>query len=153
MLVSFGLICVFVSSKYFRKKNNKLAWNCPDNVKILYYCCEKSHQNDGWSQLLAEVPITKKTFIWKIEFIMILWFNLSMKILRILDFGVSTAISSIMLNHAISLKGYTQGDNIFTFLYKFLGIFARKWLGQLFRILIWVYFYLLNGIRLDLDLD
>ena len=57
-----------------------------------------------------------------------------------------------MSNHAISLKGYTRGDNIFIFLNKFLGIIGRKWFGQPFWIMIWGYYYLLNRIRLDLDL-
>ena len=35
LLVGFGLICVFVRSKSFRKKNNKPAWNCPNN--LIYY--------------------------------------------------------------------------------------------------------------------
>ena len=59
-----------------------------------------------------------------------------------------------MLNHAISLKVYAWGGSIFTFLYKFIGIIGRKRLTrQSFWIIIWVYNYLLNGIRLDQDLD
>ena len=36
-LVDFCLWHVFVHLKFFLKKNNKLAWNCPDNLIILYY--------------------------------------------------------------------------------------------------------------------
>ena len=58
-----------------------------------------------------------------------------------------------MLNYAISLRGQRQGDNIFPFLYKFLGIVGIKRVGELFWIIIWVYYYLLNEIRLNLGLD
>ena len=34
MLVCFGLIYVFVNSKFFHKKK---AWNCPNNLILLYY--------------------------------------------------------------------------------------------------------------------
>ena len=40
----------------------------------------------------------------------------------------------------------------FQFLYKFIGIISYKQLGQLFWKLIWIYCYLLNRIRLDLEL-
>ena len=39
------------------------------------------------------------------------------------------------------------------YLYKYLAIIDRKRLGQPFWIMIWIYYYLLKGIRLDLDLD
>ena len=39
------------------------------------------------------------------------------------------------------------------FLYKILGIIHRKRLVQLFWIMIWIYYCLLNKFRLDLDLD
>ena len=41
----------------------------------------------------------------------------------------------------------------FYFLYKFVGISGWKRLGQLFWIVIWIYYYLQNGIRLELDLS
>ena len=47
------------------------------------------------------------------------------------------------LNHAISQKRYTRGDNIF----------AKKQLGQPVCTMIWIYYYLLNEIKLELDLD
>ena len=40
----------------------------------------------------------------------------------------------------------------FHFLYKFIGIISDEQLGQLFLKLIWIYCYLLNGIRIDLEL-
>ena len=40
----------------------------------------------------------------------------------------------------------------FEFFYKFLGIIGRKRLGQLFWIMIRLYYYLVNGIRLRLGL-
>ena len=41
----------------------------------------------------------------------------------------------------------------FDFLDKFLGIIGRERVGEPFWVMIWIYYYLLNGIRLDLDLD
>ena len=41
----------------------------------------------------------------------------------------------------------------FYFLYIFLGIIGRKRLGQPFCMIIWIYHYLLDGVRLDLDLE
>ena len=41
----------------------------------------------------------------------------------------------------------------FYFLYKFLEINGTKRLGQPFWIIIWIYYYLLNRIRLNLELD
>ena len=92
------------------------------------------------------------------------------KLCKIPDFGVSTVIldttnisrswsswtldcCEAMLNPIISLKGETWVDNIFTFLIKFLEIIDRKELGQPFWIMILVYYYLLNGIRLESSLD
>ena len=40
----------------------------------------------------------------------------------------------------------------FHVLYRFIGIISYKQLGQLFWKLIWIYYYLLNEIGLDLDL-
>ena len=37
LLVGFGLICVFVRAKSFRKK--KLVWGCPNYLILLYYWC------------------------------------------------------------------------------------------------------------------
>ena len=44
-------------------------------------------------------------------------------------------------------------DTIILILYKFIGIIDRKTLGQSFWIMIWIYYYLLNVIRLKLGLD
>ena len=41
----------------------------------------------------------------------------------------------------------------FQFLFKFLGIIGRKRLVPSFWIMIWIYYYLSKGIRLDLDLN
>ena len=41
----------------------------------------------------------------------------------------------------------------FYFLYKFIRIIGRKRLRKPFNIMIWIYYYLLNGIKLALDLD
>ena len=41
----------------------------------------------------------------------------------------------------------------FHFLYKFLGVIGRKQLEQPFWIMTWIYYYLLNRIRMDLALD
>ena len=65
----------------------------------------------------------------------------------------SLDLCEAILNHATSLRGLRRGDNIFKFLYKFLGIIGRKRLGQNFWIMISVYYYLLKGIRLELGLD
>ena len=40
----------------------------------------------------------------------------------------------------------------FHFLYKYIGMISYKQLGQLFWKLTWIYYYLLNGIELDLEL-
>ena len=42
---------------------------------------------------------------------------------------------------------------MFTFLCKFLDRIGRERLGQPFSIMIWIYYYILNGIRSDLGLD
>ena len=93
-----------------------------------------------------------------------------LSILCILDFRVSTAILTIIdifrrwckLNFR-PLPGLAKSGHFpkridarrqyFYFWYKHLGIFGRKWLAQPFPIMIWIYYYLLNGIRLDLGLD
>ena len=41
----------------------------------------------------------------------------------------------------------------FYFPHKFLGTIGRKRFGQALWIMIWIYYYLLNGIRLALNLD
>ena len=85
------------------------------------------------------------------------------------DFGVSAAILNTIdissrwckLNFG-QLRGQIKSCHYperrgtrrqyFYFLYKFLGLIGTKRLGQPFWIMIWIYYYLLNGIRLDLDL-
>ena len=85
-------------------------------------------------------------------------------------FGVSTVILNIAdffrrcckLNFG-PLRGHVKSCHfperiepkrqIFTFLYTFLGIIGRKGLGQPFWIIIWVFYYLKNGIRLELGLN
>ena len=89
---------------------------------------------------------------------------------RIPDFGVSTAILHTTdisrrlckLNFG-SLRGHVKLHHFFEgrdasiqhfyFLCKFLGIIGRKRLRQPFWIITSVYYYLLSGIILDLDLD
>ena len=86
------------------------------------------------------------------------------------DFGVSTAILNItdICRRWYKLKfgpwrGHVKSCHFperiearrqyFYFICKFLGIIGRKRLGKHFWIMTWVYYYLLNGIRLDLGLD
>ena len=66
-----------------------------------------------------------------------------------LNFG---SVQGHVKSHHISERIDARRQH-FYFLYKFLGIIDRKRLSQPFWIIIWVYFYLLNGIILDLDLD
>ena len=86
------------------------------------------------------------------------------------NFGVTTAILNTIdisrswckLNFG-PLRGQAKSHDFperidatrqyFYFLYKYLGIIGRKRLGQPFWIMNWVYYYLLNRIRSDLDLD
>ena len=86
------------------------------------------------------------------------------------DFGVSTAIVNIIdifhrrcklnfgpLRGQVKSRHFPERINAwrqyFYFLYKFLGIVGRNRRGQHFWMMIRIYYYLLNGIRLDLDLD
>ena len=85
------------------------------------------------------------------------------------DFGVCTAILNTTdishrwcklnpgpLRGAVKSHDFTERIDArrkyFYFPHKFLGIIGRKRLGQPFWIIIWIYYYLLNGITLDLDL-
>ena len=85
------------------------------------------------------------------------------------DFGVSTAIlntidislkwcklSFVHLRGQVKAHHFPERTNVrrqyFSFPYKFLGIIGRKRLEQPFWIMVWIYYFLLNGIRLDLDL-
>ena len=99
-----------------------------------------------------------------------IWWSLTKYLSIIPNFRVNTDILNIIdifyrwckLNLGL-LRGHVKSchfpERIDTrrqylwFFYKFLGIIGRKWLGQPFRIMNWVYYYLLNRIRLDLDLD
>ena len=94
---------------------------------------------------------------------------LKVGLLKIPNFGVSTAILNIIdvsrgwckLNFG-PLRGQVKSRYFperrdarrpyCYFLNKFLGIIGTKRLGP-FRIIIWICYYLLHGIRLDLDLD
>ena len=93
-----------------------------------------------------------------------------LNMLKIPDFGISTAILNITdFPHRWCkckfrlLWGHVKSCNFpqriearrqyFYFSYKFYGIIGRKRLGQLFQIMIWAYYYLLNRIRLELGLD
>ena len=86
------------------------------------------------------------------------------------NFGVSTAILNIIdiyrkwckLNFGplwdqVKSRHFPERIDAmrqyFYFLYKFLAIIDRKRLGQPFSIMIWICYYLLNRIRLGLDLD
>ena len=55
------------------------------------------------------------------------------------------------LNYAIFLNRHA-GRAYFHVLYKYIGIISYKQFGPLFWKLIWIYYYLLNGIGLDLEL-
>ena len=96
--------------------------------------------------------------------------HMKQNMISILDFGVSAAILITIdfscrwckLNFG-PLRGQVNSRHFhermdarrqhFYILYEFLGITGRKRLVQPFWIIIWIYYYLLNGIRLDLDLD
>ena len=86
------------------------------------------------------------------------------------DFGVSMAIlNTIDIPHKWcklncgpfrgQAKPYHFPERIdprrqyFYFLYKSLGLIGWKQLGQPFWIMVWIYYYLLIGIRLDLVFD
>ena len=84
------------------------------------------------------------------------------------DFGVITAILNIIdiprrwcklnfgpmwdqVKSCYFPERIGERKQYFSFLYNFFGIIGRKRLGKSFPILIWINYYLLNGIRLDLD--
>ena len=84
------------------------------------------------------------------------------------DFGVSTTILNTttcrwckltldlceaILNMPFPWEDRGEEAIFLIFFYKLLGIIGKKRLGQDFWVMIWVYYYLLNGIRLDLGLD
>ena len=94
----------------------------------------------------------------------------SLQILRILNFGVSTPIlnttdisrswcklnfgplwSHVKKHHFPERKDVRR--QYFYFLYEFLEIICRKEPEQPFWKMIWLYYYLSYGIRLDLDSD
>ena len=82
------------------------------------------------------------------------------KIKKYPDFGVNAVILdtiNISQRGQVNLRYFPERIDAmrqyFYFLYRFLGIISRKRFGQLFKIMIWIYYYLLNGIISDLDLD